>query len=225
MRVSLPSSLLSLVALALAAPPGSLDPVLDLALLARTQRLSDDVIRRASPDSPTNGYAPGSIDCPSVRPSIRSAATVSTNESDWLTKRRQNTLTDLTTFLTASNITDFDVQSFISSHQSNMSNIPNIGIAVSGGGYRALLNGAGFIAAADSRTPGSSAAMGIGGLLQSSTYLAGLSGGGWLVGSIYANNFSTVVKLRDGTPGSSIVRILCRADFGSFVMGILTVAS
>ena len=36
------------------------------------------------------------------------------------------------------------------------------------------------------------------------TYLAGLSGGGWLVGSIYNNNFSSVQTLRDGFPGSSV---------------------
>lgn len=33
---------------------------------------------------------------------------------------------------------------------------------------------------------------------------AGLSGGGWLVGSIMVNNFSTVEALRDGGPESSI---------------------
>ena len=35
----------------------------------------------------------------------------------------------------------------------------------------------------------------LGGLLQSATYLAGLSGGGWLVGSIYVNNFTTISGL------------------------------
>lgn len=101
-------------------------------------------------------------------------------------------------FLKRSGISDFDPEAYINSHKSNLSNVPNVAIACSGGGYRALMNGAGFIAAADDRTPGSTDAGGLGGLLQSSTYLAGLSGGGWLVGSIYANNFSTVVGLRDG---------------------------
>lgn len=70
--------------------------------------------------------------------------------------------------------------------------LPNIGIAVSGGGYRAMLNGAGAISAFDSRSPGSTDKGNLGGLLQSATYLSGLSGGGWLVGSIFANNFTTV---------------------------------
>ncbi|EHL00667.1 putative Lysophospholipase 1 [Glarea lozoyensis 74030] len=44
----------------------------------------------------------------------------------------------------------------------------------------------------------------IGGLLQATTYLAGLSGGGWLVTSLYSNNFSSVETLRDGSPDSSV---------------------
>lgn len=55
-----------------------------------------------------------------------------------------------------------------------------------------MLNGAGAVSAFDSRSPGSTSKGNIGGLLQSATYISGLSGGGWLVGSIYANNFTTV---------------------------------
>jgi lysophospholipase len=197
MQLLLPSSVLSLIGLALAAP--NRPSALDLAL-ADPRYLA----HRAFPDSPSGGYAPATVDCPSTRPSIRSARNLSTSESEWLQTRRQNVLSPLTAFLSASNITGFDAESYISSNKGNLTAIPNVAIAVSGGGYRALMNGAGFIAAADSRVNGSSTPNGIGGLLQSSTYLAGLSGGGWLVGSIYANNFSTVVELRDGSPGSSI---------------------
>jgi lysophospholipase len=66
------------------------------------------------------------------------------------------------------------------------------------------MDGAGFLAAADNRTENSTAPGQIGGLLQSSTYLSSLSGGGWLVGSIFGNNFTTVVALRDGSPSSSV---------------------
>lgn len=68
------------------------------------------------------------------------------------------------------------------------------------------MNGAGFVAAADDRTDNSTSAGHIGGLLQATTYLAGLSGGGWLVGSIFNNNYSSVQTLRDGSEGSSIWR-------------------
>ena len=101
------------------------------------------------------------------------------------------------TLLGRLNITNFDAQSYIENHSKNVSNLPNIGVAISEGGWRSLLNGAGAIEAFDSRTPKSTTAGHLGGLLQSSTYLAGLSGGSWLVGSIYMNNFSTVTALRD----------------------------
>ena len=102
------------------------------------------------------------------------------------------------------NISGFDAAGYINGIQNNVSALPNIAIAASGGGYRALMNGAGFLAAADSRTTNATGPGGIGGLLQSATYVAGLSGGGWLVGSIFTNNFSSVEALRDGSPGSSV---------------------
>lgn len=40
-----------------------------------------------------------------------------------------------------------------------------------------------------------------GGLLQSATYLSGLSGEGWLLGSIYLNNFTTVFALQTHKKG------------------------
>ena len=97
---------------------------------------------------------------------------------------------------------DFDVTSYLDKHASNSSNLPNIGIAVSGGGYRALMNGAGALKAFDSRTNNGSASGHLGGLLQSATYLSGLSGGSWLLGSIYINNFTTISSLQTHTAGA-----------------------
>jgi lysophospholipase len=195
MHLLLPSSLLPLLSLAIAAPNAG-----SLGVSGRPS----DVVRKALPNSPSGGYTPANVDCPTDRPVIRDAGTLSPQEIAWLKTRRANTISPMTTFLKAANFSDFDVDAYMTTYDQNFTAIPNVAIAVSGGGYRALLNGAGFVAAADSRVPGSLAAHGIGGLLQSSTYLAGLSGGGWLVGSIYANNFSSVVQLRDGSPGSSI---------------------
>ena len=58
------------------------------------------------------------------------------------------------------------------------------------------MNGAGALKAFDSRTDNSTSEGQLGGLLQSATYLSGLSGGGWLVGSIYINNFTTISSLQ-----------------------------
>ena len=100
------------------------------------------------------------------------------------------------------NVGDFDVTSYLDKHASNSSNLPNIGIAVSGGGYRALMNGAGALKAFDSRTNNGSTSGHLGGLLQSATYLSGLSGGSWLLGSIYINNFTTISSLQTQTAGA-----------------------
>ena len=160
--------------------------------------------KRALPNSPSGGYAPATVDCPSTRPSIREASSLSVNETTWLELRRNNTVAPMASFLSRMNISGFDATSYINGISNNATALPNIGIAVSGGGYRALMNGAGFLAAADNRTINSTGAGQIGGLLQSSTYFAGLSGGGWLVGSMYTNNFSSVQDLRDGSSGSSV---------------------
>jgi lysophospholipase len=95
------------------------------------------------------------------------------------------------------NIEGFDAGKYIDDNRNNVSALPNIALAFSGGGYRAMTNGAGGLAAFDSRTPNSTSAGHIGGLLQAATYIAGLSGGGWLVGSVYANNFTSVQGIID----------------------------
>ncbi|OTA68519.1 lysophospholipase catalytic domain-containing protein [Hypoxylon sp. EC38] len=192
----LPLPLLSLITAALGSPTGS-DGY-------SAVNVRDVLMGRAAPDAPSGNYAPATVDCPQQRPTVRAASTLSQSEQDWLQTRRNKTIDPMVQFLRNANLTDFDAAGYVTSHSSNFSIVPNIGIAVSGGGYRALMNGAGFVAAADSRVPGSTDRGGIGGLLQSSTYLAGLSGGGWLVSSIFANNFSSVVQLRDGFQDSSV---------------------
>lgn len=152
--------------------------------------------KRASPEAP-NGYAPSVVDCPATRPSIRSADGLSAAETSWLQKRRPKTVDAMRELLVRFNIPDFDAGQWVDKHRSNTSALPNIAIAFSGGGYRALLNGAGALAAFDQRTPGATEAGHLGGLLQASTYAAGLSGGGWMLGSIFANNFSAVQSIVD----------------------------
>ena len=159
------------------------------------------IIPRALPNAP-NGYTPESGDCPSTRPSIREANGLSSQEASWLQSRRKSTVPAMQSLLGRLNITGFDVDTYFTNHQSNTSNLPNIGIAVSGGGYRACLNGAGAIQAFDSREANSSTSGHLGGLLQSATYVSGLSGGGWLVGSIYVNNFTTISALLNDNTSS-----------------------
>lgn len=137
---------------------------------------------------------------------MRSAATLSDNETDWLETRRNYTLDPMKEFLERMNISDFSASDWIEKWSSNVSALPNIAIAMSGGGYRAMLNGAGALKAFDSRTNNSTADGQLGGLLQSATYIAGLSGGSWLLGSIYMNNFSSVGALQND-PSKNVWRL------------------
>jgi lysophospholipase len=51
-----------------------------------------------------------------------------------------------------------------------------------------MLNGAGAIAAFDNRTTSSTDKGDLGGIVQAATYLSGLLGGSWVVGSLYVQN-------------------------------------
>ncbi|KAF4470574.1 lysophospholipase [Fusarium albosuccineum] len=147
--------------------------------------------KRGSPQAP-NGYTPTEVNCPSDRPTIRNGTRISDMEREWLPKRRNETISPIRTLLKRLSIPDFDSDEYLKDVETNATALPNIGIAISGGGYRAMLCGAGALAAWDIRSDGSDKDGNLGGLLQSATYLSGLSGGGWLVGSLMMNNFTSV---------------------------------
>ncbi|KAF8210154.1 phospholipase B [Mycena galopus ATCC 62051] len=78
---------------------------------------------------------------------------------------------------------------------------PKIGMAIPGGGLRAAQYGAGCLSGLDARNASSKAA-GTGGLLQVASYLTGLSGGSWVTGSLYFNNFPNISDLVFGNDGN-----------------------
>lgn len=137
-----------------------------------------------------NPYVPTHVDCPEDSTFVRRANALSPDEADWLKGRDSITKPVLIDWLKNSNLTDFDPQSFLSN------DTIRVGLAFSGGGYRAMLAGAGQFAALDNRTTNSTEPGHMGGLVQASTYFAGLSGGNWLVGSIVINNFTSVQDLQ-----------------------------
>ena len=110
----------------------------------------------------------------------------------------------------------FDVNAYLDRLSLNAEELPIIGIALSGGGYRALMNGAGAFAAFDNRTSNSTAQGHLGGILQAATYISGLSGGSWLVGSLYMQNFPTIQDVL--TENSSDLGSLWQFD-NSILMG------
>lgn len=67
------------------------------------------------------------------------------------------------------------------------------------------MNGAGGLAAFDNSTTNSTSPGQVGGVLQSATYLAGLSGGSWLVGSLYVpllTSVQTLYRMDPNAPNS-----------------------
>lgn len=144
--------------------------------------------------NPSNDYTPSHVDCPNggditlVRNATKG---LHKNETEWVASREKIAKPAMIDFLKRMNMSNFDADSFLSNSSINL------GIAFSGGGYRAMLTGAGSFAALDNRTTGSTEPGHLGGLVQASTYLTGLSGGSWLVGSITTNNFSTIEALLD----------------------------
>ncbi|KJZ72103.1 hypothetical protein HIM_08476 [Hirsutella minnesotensis 3608] len=140
-----------------------------------------EVVQLASEPGPQK-YAPRAVTCPRLRPRIRIGSTLSSQEKAWVQRRQRETARHLRDLFSRISIPDFNSNNYIKQSESSRA-LPVIGIACSGGGYRAMLNGAGVLASWDSRSEGSRQRSGLGGLLQSATYISGLSGGGWLVGS------------------------------------------
>jgi lysophospholipase len=120
-----------------------------------------------------------------------------------LEKRRNNTIWAIRDFLFRANISDLDTNSYIDKVSNNATALPNIAIAVSGGGWRAHMNGAGGIAAFDNSTTNSTSTRHVGGLLQAATYITGLSGGSWVVGSLYVPQLRSVQELYRVDPNGS----------------------
>lgn len=63
---------------------------------------------------------------------------------------------------------------------------PKIGIAISGGGYRSMLVGTGFISQMNDY-----------GLFEYSDYIAGLSGGSWILMDLVVQNFEVKSLLQE----------------------------
>lgn len=150
--------------------------------------------------APSNSYVPSNVTCPNDVNFLRNATGLSQNEQDWLDKRNPIAQEALRSFLdraTANFTSNSSASDLIDRlFGSNSSNVPKIGIAASGGGYRAMLSGAGMVSAMDNRTDGANE-HGLGGLLQAATYLAGLSGGNWLTTTLSWNNWTSVQDIVD----------------------------
>jgi lysophospholipase len=135
-----------------------------------------------------NAYAPITTTCPST-PLVRPASGgIGASEQAYFTARKAKADPALKAWLTKVGFTAAPKK------------YPSVGLTVSGGGYRSMLEGAGVIQGLDSRDSKLSTA----GLYQALTYQAGLSGGAFLLGSVAGNNWPTISSLQTGLWNSAL---------------------
>ncbi|GAA5828184.1 hypothetical protein JCM11251_002624 [Rhodosporidiobolus azoricus] len=144
-------------------------------------------------------YAPVRVQCPSGDLVERTGTptngdqTLAQGEEQYLENRRQNVSPQLwQNYLqeNATGSTGYDAMQIVNQQ-------PRLGLAVSGGGLRASLYGAGTISALDNRNSSTA-----GGLLQLADYMSGLSGGSWAVTSLALNDLEEIYPMVTGE-GSS----------------------
>jgi len=162
----------------------------------------------------SQAYTPVAAPCPAGFNLVRMAGTpgaqsLSSSEASYVGNRKTNVLPQAwKTYLSNVLSTNASLPNYVASILSgNSSETPTLGIATSGGGYRAAIFGAGVLNALDGRNSSSTSA-GIGGLLQAATYLSGLSGGSWLLTSLAQANFPTIQELVFGPASPTVSNTL-----------------
>lgn len=128
-------------------------------------------------------YAPSVATCPS-QPLLRIADSISPVEANYVRDRSVKASTSLNQWLQSLNAGFPNV---------SQASAPVVAASWSGGGYRALLMGAGMRQSFDVRDSSSP----VSGVYQSLTYESGLSGGGWFLAGIVSDNYPTISYLTD----------------------------
>ncbi|EKM59981.1 uncharacterized protein PHACADRAFT_250811 [Phanerochaete carnosa HHB-10118-sp] len=159
-------------------------------------------------------YTPLSSPCPANLTLVRSAggrpATLSHQELTYVTGRQHKVLPDawesyLSSVEHSAGVQHISLPRYLKTILGGHGQLPTLGIATSGGGMRAAIFGAAILDTLDARNT-TSGALGTGGLLQAASYLAGLSGGSFLVTSLVQANFPTIPSLifgPDSNPGGN----------------------
>lgn len=141
--------------------------------------------QHALAESGSNLYAPRYVQCPSGS-MVREANGLSELEQAFRETRHRETNKNLRNFLQiTAKLESLEYEPLLAKYDIG------IGLGFSGGGYRAMLAGAGQLSALDNRTTGASE-HGLGGLLDLATYISGLSGGLWLVGTLTLTDWNSV---------------------------------
>ncbi|ODV91276.1 hypothetical protein CANCADRAFT_31967 [Tortispora caseinolytica NRRL Y-17796] len=137
----------------------------------------------------SGGYQPQKVTCANRNDIVQNGGDIPESEEEYVQKRLENAKEHFKAFLKESSNLQIDVDAYINAE------MPRIALAFSGGGFRAMTCGAGSMVAMDARTPGAVGPNQLGGLLQSSAYVAGASGGSWLVASSFAHGYVSPLEI------------------------------
>jgi len=136
-------------------------------------------------NSPSGGYAPVWVDCPSQlsvrQPDVQGP--LASQEAEYIRKRTLKSVPHWRAYLSRAGLKHFDIESFLQKASTNGAvrglTLPNVALALSGGGPRAALIGASMVHAFDDRNPDAVRA-GTGGIVQLVNYVSGLKALGLL---------------------------------------------
>lgn len=165
--------------------------------------LSYAVAQQAALPPAALAYTPLSSPCPANLTLVRSVggehAALSHQELAYVTERQHKVLPDawksyFSSVERSANAQHISLPRYLKTILRGHGHSPTLGIATSGGGMRAAIFGAAILSTLDARNT-TSVASGTGGLLQAASYLAGLSGGSFLVTSLVQANFPTIPSL------------------------------
>ncbi|KAH9485342.1 Lysophospholipase 3 [Psilocybe cubensis] len=163
-----------------------------LYLMAKNHR---PIVSSRAPSDSVTAYAPTTnVQCPDLSTTslIRSFSpqnqTLHPGEQAYVSTREKTTILQAwKDWLGDGSALGYNLANFTSP-------FPRVAITIPGGGLRAAQYGASSLLVLDARNVSSKAA-GTGGLLQVASYMAGLSGGSWITGSLLFNNFPTLDDL------------------------------
>ncbi|KAL9934975.1 hypothetical protein V8E36_006051 [Tilletia maclaganii] len=173
-----------------------------LVLLALTTSTSASPLAWLQRSAPSGTYAPALVTCPSppagsTNGLIRNASNnaLAASEADYISRHRTARAGDWAEYFRQVGL-DGAFPGGAANFTQTVDHLPKAAIAISGGGYRAMLAGGGMLQAFDDRNS-TAVQRGTGGLLQLVDYVVGLSGGSWMTGSLAINNYPTVQSLHD----------------------------
>lgn len=143
----------------------------------------------------SDNIAPYYVECPKDFQLVRGLHGISQAEYEWVHGRKAVAADAFSDYLIRLNITGFDVQTYTKMIKQDPDyNMPVLAWATSGGGWRSAFSGVAGLRALDSATPGANEQK-VGGLLQSLTYIAGLSGGSFPTTSYPLSNYPSIDEM------------------------------